>query len=88
MRDSSRESSQGANVRHNCAWTDNEHRLFLLGLAEHGRGAWRAIASDYVTTRTATQVRNCRQPDFREALDSPHFLFHDVSRSIETSDSH
>lgn len=47
--------SQG--VRRNCPWTEAEHLLFLLGLEEHGRGAWRAIASDFVGTRTATQVR-------------------------------
>lgn len=55
MRDPSRDAS-AAHVRHNCAWSETEHRLFLLGLSEHGRGAWRAIASDFVTTRTATQV--------------------------------
>lgn len=56
MPDGSRDAG-AAHVRHNCAWSETEHRLFLLGLAEHGRGAWRAIASDFVTTRTATQVR-------------------------------
>jgi hypothetical protein len=78
MRDSSRDSSQGANVRHNCAWTETEHRLFLLGLAEHGRGAWRAIANDYVTTRKATQVSKLRNAAVAAALACP--LFHEAKR--------
>lgn len=49
--------TSASNVRRNCPWTEAEHRLFLLGLDEYGRGAWRAIAGEYVHTRTATQVR-------------------------------
>ena len=45
-------------IRKNCSWTEIEHLLFLLGTLEHGRGAWKAVALDYVTTRTATQVRS------------------------------
>ena len=47
-----------SSLRRNCPWTETEHRLFLLGLMEHGRGKWLAIATDYVTTRTATQARS------------------------------
>jgi len=53
----SKHQPQSQGVRRNCPWTEAEHLLFLLGLEEHGRGAWRAIASDFVGTRTATQVR-------------------------------
>ena len=48
---------QPPNVRRNCPWTEAEHRLFLLGLEEYGRGNWRDIAARYVSTRTPTQVR-------------------------------
>lgn len=44
-------------VRRNCPWTEAEHRLFLLGLEKYGRGSWRNIAGEFVTTRTATQLR-------------------------------
>ena len=47
-----------ASVRRHVGWSETEHRLFLLGLHEYGRGAWRAIANEYVTTRTSTQVRS------------------------------
>jgi SHAQKYF class myb-like DNA-binding protein len=48
---------QSPNVRRNCPWTEAEHKLFLLGLEEYGRGNWRDIAARYVSTRTPTQVR-------------------------------
>lgn len=45
-------------MRRNCPWTEAEHRLFLLGLEKYGRGSWRNIAAEFVTTRTATQLRS------------------------------
>ena len=40
------------------AWTSlqEEHRLFVAGLAEYGKGDWRSISRNYVLTRTPTQV--------------------------------
>lgn len=38
-------------------WTEEEHRLFLLGLAKFGKGDWRSIARNFVVSRTPTQVR-------------------------------
>lgn len=46
-----------APARRHSPWTQVEHLLFLLGLDDHARGAWRAIAMDYCISRTPTQVR-------------------------------
>ncbi|CAL5002092.1 unnamed protein product [Urochloa decumbens] len=46
-------------------WTKVEHRQFLRGLSLHGRGKWKAISRDFVTTRTPTQVSSHAQKYFR-----------------------
>ncbi|ESR44572.1 hypothetical protein CICLE_v10030461mg, partial [Citrus x clementina] len=37
-------------------WTEDEHKLFLLGLQKVGKGDWRRISRNFVKTRTPTQV--------------------------------
>ncbi|XP_047965155.1 transcription factor MYB1R1-like [Salvia hispanica] len=45
-------------------WTEDEHKLFLLGLAKVGRGDWRGISRNYVKSRTPTQVASHAQKYF------------------------
>ncbi|KAK8694918.1 hypothetical protein V6N13_072462 [Hibiscus sabdariffa] len=45
-------------------WTEKEHKLFLLGLQEVGKGDWRGISRNFVKTRTPTQVASHAQKYF------------------------
>nr|KYP49343.1 Myb-like protein J [Cajanus cajan] len=45
-------------------WTEQEHRLFLLGLQNVGKGDWRGISRNFVKTRTPTQVASHAQKYF------------------------
>ncbi|KAK9698817.1 hypothetical protein RND81_08G133100 [Saponaria officinalis] len=45
-------------------WTEEEHRMFLLGLQKLGKGDWRGISRNYVISRTPTQVASHAQKHF------------------------
>ncbi|XP_068635668.1 transcription factor MYBS3-like [Aristolochia californica] len=45
-------------------WTEEEHRMFLLGLQKLGKGDWRGIARNFVVSRTPTQVASHAQKYF------------------------
>ncbi|XP_020573068.1 transcription factor SRM1-like [Phalaenopsis equestris] len=50
--------------RKGIAWTEEEHRLFLLGLDKYGKGDWRSISRNFVISRTPTQVASHAQKYF------------------------
>lgn len=65
------ESSGGGKVskaeqerRKGIAWTEEEHRMFLLGLDKYGKGDWRSISRNFVISRTPTQVASHAQKYF------------------------
>ncbi|KAG8046475.1 hypothetical protein GUJ93_ZPchr0008g12854 [Zizania palustris] len=46
------------------AWSEKEHKKFLLGLNKLGKGDWRGISRSYVVSRTPTQVASHAQKYF------------------------
>ncbi|KAH7833896.1 hypothetical protein Vadar_010858 [Vaccinium darrowii] len=45
-------------------WNEEEHLIFLVGLEKLGKGDWRGISRNFVTTRTPTQVASHAQKYF------------------------
>ncbi|XP_058074179.1 transcription factor MYBS3-like isoform X2 [Magnolia sinica] len=45
-------------------WTEEEHRMFLVGLQKLGKGDWRGIARNFVVSRSPTQVASHAQKYF------------------------
>eukprot|EP00199_Chlamydomonas_sp_CCMP681_P006573 CAMPEP_0119108162 /NCGR_PEP_ID=MMETSP1180-20130426/13501_1 /TAXON_ID=3052 ORGANISM="Chlamydomonas cf sp, Strain CCMP681" /NCGR_SAMPLE_ID=MMETSP1180 /ASSEMBLY_ACC=CAM_ASM_000741 /LENGTH=280 /DNA_ID=CAMNT_0007093749 /DNA_START=36 /DNA_END=878 /DNA_ORIENTATION=+ len=58
------EQNRPGELRKGVPWTEEEHHLFLEGLAKYGKGDWRSIARNFVLTRTPTQVASHAQKYF------------------------
>ncbi|XP_073133972.1 transcription factor MYB1R1-like [Henckelia pumila] len=52
------------NRKRGVAWSEEEHKLFLVGLQKVGKGDWRGISRNFVKTRTPTQVASHAQKYF------------------------
>lgn len=63
-------SSQGSQGENTGRWTAEEHRLFLQGLEEHGKG-WKKIAS-LIKSRTVVQIRTHAQKYFQKLAKARH----------------
>ncbi|KAA8540888.1 hypothetical protein F0562_024974 [Nyssa sinensis] len=58
------QSSGNRERKRGVPWTEDEHKLFLLGLSKVGKGDWRGISRNFVKTRTPTQVASHAQKYF------------------------
>lgn len=57
-------SGKGRDRKKGIAWTEEEHKMFLLGLMKLGKGDWRGISRQFVLSRSATQVASHAQKYF------------------------
>ncbi|KAL3511222.1 hypothetical protein ACH5RR_030623 [Cinchona calisaya] len=57
-------SARNRHRKRGVPWSEEEHRLFLLGLQKVGKGDWRGISRNFVKTRTPTQVASHAQKYF------------------------
>lgn len=63
--DAVRNQSNGSRERkRGVPWTEEEHKQFLRGLQQVGKGDWRGISRNFVKTRTPTQVASHAQKYF------------------------
>lgn len=63
-------SGRRADRKKGVPWSEEEHRLFLVGLQKLGKGNWRGISQNYVTSRTPTQVASHAQKYFIRQVNS------------------
>ncbi|KAJ0968293.1 hypothetical protein J5N97_025210 [Dioscorea zingiberensis] len=53
-------------------WTEEEHRMFLIGLQKLGKGDWRGISRNFVVSRSPTQVASHAQKYFIRQANASH----------------
>ncbi|KAI7733417.1 hypothetical protein M8C21_005166, partial [Ambrosia artemisiifolia] len=70
-------------------WTEEEHRLFLIGLQRYGKGDWRSISRNVVVSRTPTQVASHAQKYFLRQnsmkKERKRSSIHDITTTTDTA---
>ncbi|KAJ0963950.1 hypothetical protein J5N97_029072 [Dioscorea zingiberensis] len=84
-----KESKSLRERRKGTPWTQDEHRLFLLGLDKFGKGDWRSISRHFVVSRTPTQVASHAQKYYNRLnsinKDRRRSSIHDIT-NVHTGD--
>ncbi|KAL5818937.1 hypothetical protein ACOSQ4_022779 [Xanthoceras sorbifolium] len=66
-------------------WSQEEHKLFLMGLEKYGKGNWRSISRNFVVTRTPAQVASHAQKYFIRLENSQNNYVNSASTSTTTT---
>ncbi|CAA0826901.1 myb-like transcription factor family protein [Striga hermonthica] len=68
-------------------WTEEEHRQFLLGLQQLGKGNWRGISKGYVRSRTPTQETSPTSNTRQLSIPSPQAVTANESEKLMLTSS-
>ncbi|XVF19682.1 hypothetical protein REPUB_Repub11eG0131600 [Reevesia pubescens] len=85
-----KEKEKESERRKGVPWTEEEHRLFLIGLQKYGKGDWRSISRNAVVSKTPTQVASHAQKYFLRLnsvnkKDKKRCSIHDITMADDNS---
>ncbi|CAA0381965.1 unnamed protein product [Arabidopsis thaliana] len=79
--EATKSKTQGTGKKKGIPWSPEEHRLFLDGLNKYGKGDWKSISRECVTSRSPMQVASHAQKYFlrQKNKKGKRFSIHDMT---------